>query len=350
MMKNKEIREEVNEEEYKEDKRKDFVSAIRENPWIISTITLGVLCLILLILVLKPQATGNVIKGDDAGENLIDFLNSRVGGGVEYVKYEDLGSIYSIDVKYEGNIIPVYVTKDGKYFIQGVTPITGQVTRTQPTQTQPQEVPKSDKPVLEVFLSPYCPYGLQYMKGLVPVFDLLKDKADINIRHIGITHMSLEEPETMRQLCIMNEYGKEKLFDYLRNIIYNNEAKLCYNNWHQGEYARDDEHFSECMASIITKVFNKINVDETEINNCIESKGKAYFNSAVEYAHEKGIHASPTPMINGVKVSGRSPELIRKAVCSAFNQEPEECSKELSSITPSPGIGAQAGSDTQAQC
>ncbi len=135
MMKNKEIREEVNEEEYKEDKRKDFVSAIRENPWIISTITLGVLCLILLILVLKPQATGNVIKGDDAGENLIEFAKSR-GVNLEVVNVLDKGSFYEVVSLMNGEQTSFPVTKDGKYLLSVMIPITGQVVQ----QTQPQEV------------------------------------------------------------------------------------------------------------------------------------------------------------------------------------------------------------------
>lgn len=344
---------EESEEAPKEDSKKTLKD-LGKNKWVVATIVLGVL----LLLVLFTNITGNTITGGAIGVNnagkitqeyLSDYFKaSGIQGEVTIDDIKKVSGFYQIEFSVNGK--PggqISLSQDGKYL--------GQMSLIEPieqlqNQQAPTNVPKSDKPILEAFVSPYCPYGLQYMKGLVPVFDLLKDKADINIKHIGITHMSLEAPETMKQLCIMNEYNKEKLFNYLRKIIYSENAGLCYNGWHQGEHARDDEYFEKCMAPIITKAFNEINVDENKISNCIENKGEDYFNLAVEYAHSQDVHSSPTPKINGVQVSGRSPELIKQAICSSFNQKPEECNTELSSSTPSPGIGGGSGPSTDAQC
>ena len=56
------------------------------------------------------------------GEKITDYLNSKTAGGVEYVSYKDLGNIYEITVSYEGSNLPVYITKDGEYFIQVAIP------------------------------------------------------------------------------------------------------------------------------------------------------------------------------------------------------------------------------------
>jgi len=334
---------------------------VKKNPWMISTIVLGIIALILLVMVLRGGITGgvigvgNTISAEEAGENIIDYLN-LIGVDESTIILNDIkkvNNLYEVYISAGGQEGILYVSQDGeivstpRYKIEEALSST-QIQQDQQAQ-QPTDVPKSDKPVLEAFLSPFCPYGLQYMKGLIPVYNLLKDKADINIKYIGITHMGLEEPETMRQLCILNEYGKDELFAYLENIIYTKEAETCYNDWHSGEYARDDARFNECMGPIITKAFNEINIDENKVNSCIEKKGGDYFNSAVEYARSQNVRGSPTPKINGVGVSGRSSELIKNAICDAFNERPEECSTELSSSTPSPGMGGESGADTQAQ-
>lgn len=334
------------------DKKLNTTEKIRQNPWMLSTFVLGVLIIVLLIGNFSGM-TGSVVSEGEAVDSVLAFVNSQIDGEAELVEVNFDGVLYEVIFLLDGEKSTLYLTSDGKNIIfpQGVLPLSLLV-QEEELEEEPEnsEISKSDKPVLEAFVSPYCPYGLQYIKGLIPVYNLLKDKADINIKHIGITHMTLEEPETMRQLCILNEYGKNELFAYLENIVYSEEAETCYNAWHQGEYERNDEHFNECMSPIITKAFNKINIDENKINNCIETKGKDYFNSAVEYAHSQNVHSSPTPKINGVQVSGRAPELIKNAVCNAFNKKPEECSTELFSSTPSPGMGGESGADTQAQC
>ena len=43
-------------------------------------------------------------------------------------------------------------------------------------------VPKSDKPLVELFVMAYCPYGTQAEKGLIPVIELLGDKIDASIK------------------------------------------------------------------------------------------------------------------------------------------------------------------------
>jgi len=117
-----------------------------KNPWMVAAVLLGVIAVILLFMVLSGKGiVGNVIgvgggeiSGDEAGEKLTEYLNVRAGGGVEYVSYEDMGNLYEIIVSYQGQDIPVYITKDGEYFVQGAVPMTGQVIQ----QQQPQETIK----------------------------------------------------------------------------------------------------------------------------------------------------------------------------------------------------------------
>jgi hypothetical protein len=43
---------------------------------------------------------------------------------------------------------------------------------------------KREKPDVDVFVMSYCPFGTQIEKGLLPVWDLLGDKINLNIRFV----------------------------------------------------------------------------------------------------------------------------------------------------------------------
>ena len=56
------------------------------------------------------------------------------------------------------------------------------------------------------------------------------------------------------------------------------------------------------------------------------------------------VQGSPTVVINDKDVSSslstRSPEALKQLICSAFNNQPDECKTALSSDQPSTGFGA----------
>jgi len=148
--------------------RKSPTQKIRENPWILIAIVLGI---IVILLVLQNLYSGKVVSEKAAGESLVGFLNKQTDGGVEFVSSEDLGSVYEITVSYQNQDIPVYVTKDGKYYVQGIVPIDENESNSNTnTNTEPQivDVPNADKPVVDLFVMSHCPYATQTEKGIIP--------------------------------------------------------------------------------------------------------------------------------------------------------------------------------------
>ncbi len=71
----------------------------------------------------KKQQAQNSISGEIAGKKIIEFLNTKTEEKIQYESYTDLGNVYEITVSYNGDSLPVYITKDGNYFVQGVIPI-----------------------------------------------------------------------------------------------------------------------------------------------------------------------------------------------------------------------------------
>jgi hypothetical protein len=115
------------------------------NIWKISTIILGVLFLIAVVIAFKGGITGNVISEDKIGQYALEFSQSKLGVPSETTlsSVSLVGGVYEIKLNYEGEEVPLYFTKDGKWIQQGTglisiipesNSITGNVVNT-PTET-----------------------------------------------------------------------------------------------------------------------------------------------------------------------------------------------------------------------
>jgi hypothetical protein len=320
------------------------LNKIRTNPWILATIFLVIV--LFVILVIKPfSTTGNVVSGDVASQNLLSFVKAQGGGEAEIVSTEKNGSFYEITINYRNQTLPVYVTTDGKYLVPNMIPLAVEVsgdrgaTPAENAQTEtPSEVPKSDKPKVEAFIFAYCPYGLQFEKALIPAYNLLKTTADIDIVAIGAMHGEFERVESLRQLCIEKNYGRDKLFSYLKSFDENSAIGSCSGT-------------DSCVNPLIEKIYGDLGIDKAKIATCMEKDAPALYDAQGELAQSLGISGSPTFVINGVKVQvDRTPEAIKTAICDAYTTAPSACNQTLSTSAMTPGFGASAGASTGSSC
>jgi len=313
-------------------------SKFKKNPWMPVSIILVIVVVILLVMMfIKPgQVTGAV-----AGNNVVEFAKSQ-GLQASVLNIVDKGAFYEVNLSMNNQEFPVYVTKDGKSMATGLIPLgnTG-TTPTNTTTKPPQDVPKSDKPKVQGFFFAYCPYGTQFEKAMVPVYDLLKNKADIGIVFIGAMHGEYERVESLRQLCIQKNYGNDKLWKYLKAFNENTAIGACSGT-------------DTCVNPLIQKIYTSLSIDKTKIETCMAKDAPALYDAQVQESSDLGISGSPTFVINGVQVQvNRSPDAIKQAICDSFITPPKECNQTLSSTAASAGFGASAGaagSTTGAQC
>lgn len=334
-----EIIKEIKNEEKKVEKA---LKKYKINSWMIVSAVLVVVLIIVFIMQGGLGSSGSMSK-DAAGAKLVNFLNTYVvsGGGVTLNNVTEKGQLYEVNVLYKGQDIPVYTTRDGNYFIQGATEIAAaskQAASSSGSNTPAAEVPKSDKPEVDAFVFAYCPYGLQFEKALLPVYSLLKDKADINIVYIGAMHGDFEKVESYRQLCVQKLYGKDKLFQYLDKFDTNTAIGSCSGS-------------DTCLSPLLSTLMTSIGIDKAKVDACMASDAEALYNSDGTKAQSLGISGSPTFVINGVQASvGRTPLAIQTAICNAFNTAPSECSQNLSATAASSGFGGATGASTGASC
>jgi protein-disulfide isomerase len=324
-----------------EEKKIITIKLPKINIWMIFTVILAIL---LVVFYFKGWTfTGMaVVPGltpQQAADKAINYINQNLvqTGQVTFVSVEDQNGLYVVTTSYQGQQIPVYVTKDGsQLFVSSPINMTEEI---ETSTTQPEEIPKTNKPLAELFVMAFCPYGVQAENLMKPVVDLLGTKADIKIRFIanvqGDTassvsslHGANEAMEDLRQLCIMKNYDQKTFWNYLMEIdancssIYSNATAL-----------------DQCWKNAATKA----GIDVTKIDTCSKgSEGLDLLKADEQLTEKYGVSGSPTLIINGVQYSGtRSSEAFKQAICSAFNTQPSECSQTLSASTGSASGGCQ---------
>ena len=390
---------------------KKFNLSKKKSVLLISAILVILVLVLLLVFVFDINLTGNVISEKRAGAKVTEFFNLITGGGVEYISSENMGYIYKTILSYDGNEIPVFVTRDGKYFSYGIAYLDNESNpeenfkeideinveeatikiidffskedenlslqyssyldlgalyriififndqevpisitkdgkyllqeieldlekqkqeleelKEQQANVAPeiQEIPKSDKPKVELFVMTHCPYGTQAEKGIIPVFELLGNKIEGDIRFVHYFMHEPEETETPIQICIREEQP-EKYLNYLSCFLEDGDSNRC---------------------------LTEIGIDVNKLNLCISGKAEDYYVFDSELSQNYGVGGSPTLVINGQIISsGRSSAEYLDTICSAFNIPPEECDEELNSVNPSPGFGySESGSNNKASC
>jgi thiol-disulfide isomerase/thioredoxin len=315
------------------------------NLWMIST---AVLALILIIMFVRAGITGSVIGAlskEQAGTKVTSLINGYFiqTGSATLDSVSEESGLYKVTLNYNSDKIPVYLTKDGKSLIlpNGIVSVAEIEASANQQQTATENIPKSDKPSVELFVMSFCPYGVKAEGNILPIIELLKDKIDFKIKFIvsvnGNTindvqslHGINEAKEDARQVIIM-KYYPDKFYSYLSEIDNN-----CYS------LASDTAKFDECWKNAAQNLGMDINRIETAAYG---TEGINLLKQDEADASKYEVSGSPTLIINGVQSSSiySGTAATQQAICSAFNTAPSECSQEIS-VTGSATANQPSGS------
>ena len=318
----------------------------KQNPWMYTTVIAAAVAVVVFFFPLLTSCTGSVTANiDQAADDAIGFLNDNVvqpGTEATLASVEDIGSVYEVTTDYQGQEIPIYVSKDGSFLcLQGIDMATVTTAATTVETTVPT-VEKVEKPVVNAFIMSYCPYGLQFLKAYIPVMELLGDKADMSLNFVHyIMHGEQELNENTRMYCIQKEQS-DLFTDYLRCFVEAGDYEGCIDSVGIDSAALDD-----CIAAADA---------EFEITKTYEESTDTYPPYMVDavLAEAYGVRGSPSFVLNGVVTSvSRSPEAIKQVICSSFIDPPAECETVLSSTAEAAGfgpLGSGEGSTASGSC
>jgi len=297
----------------------ELLETVRGNPWIISTVVLGAIVLVMLVsnfgILTGGFITGGAIGANDAGEKLLNFYESTGVEGLSLDSVEQESGLYKVNFNYQGNPISMYLTKDGK-LAGSLSPIDFEV-----SEPEAENIPKSDKPKVELYVMSFCPYGNLAEETFLPVYNLLKDKVEWNIHYIvsvsensvSSLHGQPEVDQNIREVCVLNKYGMDSFWKFVDYVNQN-----CGSD-------------GNCWQDAAKQAGLNVN----DIQSCFDSEGLNLMKQEADASNEAGASGSPTMIINGVETravySYGDSEIYKQTICSAFNDEPEECSVQLTS-------------------
>jgi len=276
----------------------------------------GVLLVVLIVSIFTSGfkfGSASVSK-DVVAQNTIKYINEVLLQGqatANFVSIEDKNGLYNLKFTINDGPYDTFVTKDGKtLFPQAIDMAAA------PVVEAPVEIPKTEKPVVQLFVMSQCPYGVQAENGLESVVELMGSSIDFQLRFIAndngngtfsSLHGQNEVDEDIRQICIM-KYENAKLWNYLScvNADYSNIATIWEN----------------CAKTAL--------IDAEKIKTCAAGEGKDLFKENIKTADELQVQGSPTLKINGVDYSGaRSSDAYKTGICSGFATAPAICESAL---------------------
>ncbi|MFA4946080.1 MAG: hypothetical protein WC607_00875 [Candidatus Micrarchaeia archaeon] len=306
----------------------------------------AVACLAIGVLaagMIPPKAAEAQGIGEVAVAQAVEaYVNARLPEGVTstVTSIELKNGIYELTVDFvqDGSTvqtIPAYASLDGKTMYTGAFDLTEAAPTPSPvaSPTPEAELVKSARPVAELFVMSYCPYGTQFEKAIIPVRELLANYTDFELKFVYYTmHGAQEVNENTRQYCIEKEYGNETMWDYLECFLAEGDSSGCLNASQLNATLLD-----ECVAA-------------THEEFAIDTAGTEYGIYLVDN-QAYAVGGSPTFVLNGKVMSvARSPEAIKQAVCSAFIDAPDACDEVLSETAATAGFGYEAGSTSSGSC
>ncbi|MFC2143476.1 hypothetical protein ACFLQN_03690 [Candidatus Aenigmatarchaeota archaeon] len=322
----------------------------QRNVWMYSTFGLVIILIIVVALSLSMTPTGAVTveySDQQAADRAMEFINGNLvqeGNTAELISIEEERGLYKIKISLNGQELDTFFTKDLNVFIPQAVEVSDIIEQKEtppqetPTEPVPTEIPKSDKPIVELFVMSHCPYGTQAEKGIIPVVNLLGDKIDFSLKYVyyAMHPTQGEVEEQLLQYCIQEE-NNDKFLDYLACFLEAGDTNDCLG---RVGIARAD--LETCISETDEQFEIMTNLEDTSL----WLNGRfPQFNIHKDLNEQYGIGGSPSLVVNGLKVSsGRAPAALQSIICSAFNTPPEECSEQLDAANPSPGFGYTPGS------
>jgi len=299
----------------------------------------------------KNKTAGGGTLTKEEAEKFVNENLMEGGSGAVVQEVSEENGLWKIKLTVSDQEYTTYLTKDKSTFFPQAINIADIQKQKAESEAQAKaqheqdlaNLPKNDKPTVELFVMSHCPYGTQIEKGIIPVVKALSGKIDFQLKFCDYAmHEEKELKEEMNQYCIMKDQG-DKFFPYLECFLGDGDSGKCV---------------------------TQVGIDANALNSCVtatDSQYKILANYANQSTWKSGtyppfpiyqadvdkyqVSGSPTLVVNGTEIStDRDSASLLQTVCAGFGNKPEECNQSLSSTAPSTGFGYAEGTNTNESC
>lgn len=303
---------------------------------------------------LPGNNTTKVLAPEEAKVKIEEFINLNLMQGDTKATIKEIveeGDLYKITVSVGAQEITSYASLDGKRFFPQVMDIEevkdavnsdNNAANNNAAPASSPNVPKTEKPNVELFVMSHCPYGTQIEKGILPVLETLGDKIDFELKFCDYAmHDKIELDEQLNQYCIQKNEN-EKFLPYLTCFLEAGNTSDCLD--------KNGINKSK-LSSCVKDTDNTFNVTKN-YNDKSTWKGRYPGFGVYQADNTKyGVGGSPALIINGKTVgSARSADALLTSICAGFENPPEQCATELSTASPSAGFGVGTAGGSGGTC
>lgn len=323
--------EEENKVENKENRTKakgNFTQKIRKNPWVVSTFVLGILVIIFLFSNFSNGITGNVVSEKQAGEILLNYYESNGAEGLSLLSVEEVSGLYQVNFEYKNEIIPVFITKDGK-FAGSLNSIITEITETNADSIETQKISVSvdddavegspSAPVTIVEFSDYqCPFCRKFWTETLPsiksqYIDTGKIKLIFRDFPLASLHPMAQSSGEAAE-CVRELGGDNAYFEYHDKMF--EEQNILDSGSPNGSVTRTVTYTSSDLKQWASDL-------GYDIGTCLDSGKMANeVKNDLKDGQNYGVQGTPAFFINGKFVSGAQPfsvfeEIIEEELANA---------------------------------
>lgn len=305
----------------------------------------------------KPEAIkpGKTISQDEAKTKAEDFVNKflmQSGSKASIKEITTEYGLYKLKIDITSDVVESYLSKDGRLFfpqaldVEQISSAKDSVNSSTDSTPTPTAIvtKKSDKPTVELFVMSHCPYGTQIEKGILPVLETLGNKIDFELKFCTYAmHGEKELKEQLTQYCIQKEQPT-KLNTYLKCFLEAGDSTTCL---------KTAGVKTNTIDSCVTKTDKEFKVMDNFASKTGYQGSYPGFDIFKADNEKYNVGGSPTLIINGEDIQAdRDSASLLATICSAFNEQPEECSTVLSSASPAAGFGSgtTSGSTSGSGC
>jgi protein-disulfide isomerase len=294
---------------------KNFLTKIPKHNWAVFTYILIIVVVILLIMNLNSGGlTGNVISEKNIANEIETFINTQLiqEGGVLVESITEESGVYTALVNIDGETLPIYFTRDGKFITQGrplqsILAAGGNIPTTEKAEvTADDDAIKGDlnAPVTIIEFSDYeCPFCAKfYTETYSQIVQNYIDtgKAKIIFRDFPLSFHQNAQKASEAAECVRNQGGDEAYWK-MHDLLFENQADLSLEK--------------------IKSLAQGLNYN---IDSCLDSgEMEAEVLADLEAGSLAGVSGTPAFFINGIKIEGAQPYANFEATIEAALAETE---------------------------
>jgi protein-disulfide isomerase len=288
-----------------------MLTRMRANPWMLSSIVLGVLLVGTFVFGGVGTIGDNgsisanvVVSEEDVGGKILEFLNSQVNEEVELSAINKKEDYYEVIVNYQGDLIPLYASLSGDYIFTDLVPTDGSDIAGQELGDPGQEAVGGQKVEVEIGDSPVkgdanapvtivefsdyeCPFCGRFYSDTLSQIDkeyIQTGKVKLVFKDFPLSFHPNAQLAAEAVRCVRDDLGDEGYYD-MHDKLFENQNRL----------SRSD---LEAFA-------NELGVD---ISGCLDvGTHTDAVQSDFAYGASVGITGTPGFIINGIPVSGAQP-------------------------------------------